>query len=157
MKTIWFDMDGTIADLFKTENWLERLRAEDVTPYVEASPMVHLPTFCRECRQLQKLGYGIGIISWTSMKGSPKYNEEVASAKVKWLTKHLPSLQFDQIIICEYGTPKTNFATSVDDILFDDTLDNRLEWRDEGMIALSEKSIIKTLSYFIKKEKGIAP
>ena len=30
--TIWFDMDGTIADLYGVEGWLEMLIAKDETP-----------------------------------------------------------------------------------------------------------------------------
>lgn len=30
--TIWFDMDGTIADLYGVDGWLEMLIAEDPTP-----------------------------------------------------------------------------------------------------------------------------
>ena len=29
---IWFDMDGTIANLYGVENWLPMLRAYDPTP-----------------------------------------------------------------------------------------------------------------------------
>ena len=28
-KEIWLDMDGTIADLYGVENWLEYIKAED--------------------------------------------------------------------------------------------------------------------------------
>ena len=30
--TINFDMDGTLANLYGVENWLEMLEAEDTTP-----------------------------------------------------------------------------------------------------------------------------
>ena len=40
MYTIYFDMDGTIADLYNVENWLPKLRAEDASPYIEAEIMV---------------------------------------------------------------------------------------------------------------------
>ena len=30
--TIWFDMDGTISDLYAVENWLPMLRAENPKP-----------------------------------------------------------------------------------------------------------------------------
>ena len=36
---IWLDMDGTIADLYAVDNWLDMLRAYDATPYVKAKPM----------------------------------------------------------------------------------------------------------------------
>lgn len=36
MKMICFDMDGTIADLYAVPNWLDKLRAEDASPYADA-------------------------------------------------------------------------------------------------------------------------
>ena len=35
-KTIVFDMDGTIADLYGVKGWLNYLRNEDTTPYEKA-------------------------------------------------------------------------------------------------------------------------
>ena len=32
-KTLVFDMDGTIANLYAVENWLEDLRSENPRPY----------------------------------------------------------------------------------------------------------------------------
>jgi hypothetical protein len=39
MKTLVFDMDGTIANLYGVNNWLGMLREEDPTPYIVAEPM----------------------------------------------------------------------------------------------------------------------
>ena len=39
---IWFDMDGTIANLYGVENWLPMLRAYDPTPYANAVPLLRL-------------------------------------------------------------------------------------------------------------------
>ena len=38
-KMIWFDMDGTIANLYAVENWLEYLMKEDVFyfPYTKGT------------------------------------------------------------------------------------------------------------------------
>ena len=38
-KAIYFDMDGTIADLYGVENWLDYLVAEQTKPYREAKPL----------------------------------------------------------------------------------------------------------------------
>ena len=38
--TINFDMDGTIADLYGVENWLDYLIAGDVFPYENADPLL---------------------------------------------------------------------------------------------------------------------
>lgn len=140
--TIWFDMDGTIADLYGVENWLPMLRASDPTPYLVARPLVNLSTLARMLNKLQKQGYEIGVISWTSKTGTPDYNAAVTAAKYAWLSKHLPSVDFDEIHVVPYGTPKQVFAHSDNDILFDDEAKNRENWTG---LALDVTDIIGAL------------
>lgn len=140
--TIWFDMDGTIADLYGVENWLPMLRASDPTPYLVARPLVNLSALARMLNRLQKQGYEIGVISWTSKTGTPDYNAAVTAAKYAWLSKHLPSVDFDEIHVVPYGTPKQVFAHSDDDILFDDETKNRENWTG---LALDVTDIIGAL------------
>jgi len=140
--TIWFDMDGTIADLYGVENWLPMLRANDPTPYLVARPLVNLSVLARMLNKLQKQGYEIGVISWTSKTGTPDYNAAVTAAKYAWLSKHLPSVDFDEIHVVPYGTPKQVFAHSDDDILFDDEAKNRENWTG---LALDVTDIIGAL------------
>lgn len=40
--SIWFDLDGTLADLYGVDNWLGKLRSEDATPYEDATPLVNM-------------------------------------------------------------------------------------------------------------------
>ena len=94
-RTIWFDMDGTIADLYGVEDWLPKLRASDPSPYVEAEVMLNMSLLARYLNKLQKLGYWIGIISWTSKNSTSEYDRMVAEAKRNWLATHLPSVEFD--------------------------------------------------------------
>ena len=39
---IWFDMDGTIANLYGVDGWLSALNAFDPSPYEIAKPLVNL-------------------------------------------------------------------------------------------------------------------
>lgn len=126
--TINFDMDGTIADLYGVENWLEYLLAEDTTPYAVATPLVRLATLARRLNTLQRNGYEIAVISWLSKSGSDEYNAKVTEVKLDWLKKHLPSVAWDRITIVPYGTPKENFCNNPLDILFDDEERNRNNW-----------------------------
>ena len=137
--TIWFDMDGTIADLYGVPNWLEKLMAEDATPYVEAEPLLRLAGLARVLNRLQKEGYELGIVSWLAKGATPKYNKAVTEAKIEWLKIHLKSVQFDYIDIIEYGTPKHIGRKG---ILFDDEEKNRKEW---GEGAYDVQNIIETL------------
>ena len=123
-----FDMDGTIANLYGVQNWLEMLIAEDTTPYAVARPMVNMSALARRLNTLQRAGYEIGVISWLSKSGDLEYNERVTEVKRKWLAKHLPSVQWDSIVIVPYGTPKELFCGTAEDILFDDEERNRESW-----------------------------
>lgn len=127
-KTIYFDMDGTIADLYGFEGWLDCIINSDTTPYAMAKPLVRMNILARYLNKLQREGYYIGIISWLSKSGTDEYNARVKQAKLEWLAKHLPSVQFDEINIVEYGTPKYEFGHTFDDILFDDEVGNRVNW-----------------------------
>ena len=107
--TINFDMDGTIADLYGVENWLDYLIAENPFPYENACPLLRLSALARKLNVLQKQGYELAIISWLSKNGSDEYNAIVTEAKKAWLRKHLASVNWDAINIVPYGTPKENF------------------------------------------------
>lgn len=138
---IFFDMDGTIANLYGVENWLPMLIAEDTKPYAVAKPMVNMNSLARVLNRLQKEGHEIGIISWTSKGGSKEYNEAVAEVKKAWLNKHLASVKFNEIHIVAYGTPKAIFANA-EAILFDDEEPNRKAWTGK---AYNVNAIIETL------------
>lgn len=140
--TIFFDMDGTIADLYGVENWLDYLIASDALPYEIARPLIRLNALARILNRLQKQGYKIGIISWLAKNSDTAYDEKVTKAKKEWLKKHLASVNFDEIHIVDYGTPKQTFAKTDDDILFDDEERNRKDWTGK---AFDVNEIIKIL------------
>lgn len=125
-------MDGTIANLYAVEDWLPKLRNEDPSPYVEAEVLWNMNQLARLMNQVQKLGYKLGIISWTSKGGSESYNKEVAEAKRSWLKLHLASVNFDHVTIVSYGTPKSLVMDTEEDILFDDEEPNRNNWLGEA-------------------------
>ena len=126
--TIFFDMDGTIADLYGVENWLDYLIALDALPYEIAKPLIRLNALARILNRLQKQGYKVGVISWLAKNSNTDYDEKVTKAKKEWLKKHLASVNFDEIHIVKYGTPKQTFAKTENDILFDDEEKNRNDW-----------------------------
>jgi hypothetical protein len=126
--TINFDMDGTIADLYGVENWLDYLIAENTLPYEVARPLVRLNHLARRLNTLQRNGYNIAVISWLSKSGTEEYNRAVTEVKMAWLKKHLPSVEWDRVTIVPYGTPKENFCNNPLDILFDDEERNRNNW-----------------------------
>ena len=124
-KKIWFDMDGTLANTYAVEGWLPMLRAYDPTPYAQAEPMVNMSALARLLHKAQRLGYEIGIISWLSKEPTAEYSVAVTQAKIEWLEMHLPSVEWNEIHIVAYGTPKHELCEG---ILFDDEEHNRTEW-----------------------------
>ena len=140
--TIFFDMDGTIADLYGVENWLDFLINKNPFPYVNAKPLINLNVLARKLNTLKKRGYRIGIISLLAKNSNSEYDEAVTAAKIKWLRKHLASVQFDEIHIVSYGTSKNLFLKSKNDILFDDEENNRNNWTGK---AFNANEIFETL------------
>ena len=120
-----FDMDGTIADFYGVEGWLDSLLNEDVAPYLNARPLINMSRLARRLNKIQRAGNEIVIISWGSKNGTPEYLRAIAEAKRRWLRKHLPSVQWNEIIIVAYGEPKQNLSHG---ILFDDEENNRNAW-----------------------------
>jgi len=142
--TIYFDMDGTIANLYAVESWLTKLRAYDPTPYLEATPLLRLSPLARRLNNLQRKGHHIGIVSWLSKDPDPAYGAKVTAAKYAWLAKHLPSVNFDTIRIVPYGTPKSTLVNEIG-ILFDDEEQNRKEWEAAGGVAYNVNNILEVL------------
>ena len=142
MATIFFDMDGTIVNLYSVDNWLPMLRAENEKPYLNAEPLVNMNVFARLLNKLQKKGYKIGIISWLAKHSTADYDEKVTIAKQKWLKKHLKSVNWNEINIVRYGYNKSNFLHNEYDILFDDEENNRKEWNG---VSYDEKFILDIL------------
>lgn len=141
-----FDLDGTLADLYARETWLEELRAFNPAPYAEAAPLVNMSALARMLNNRQRAGYTLTIISWLSKTSTPEYDEAVINAKLEWLEKHLPSVHWDNIHIVPYGTPKSDFC--VEDklnVLFDDEQRNRDEWAEIAVDAADLMTALREL------------
>ena len=139
-KEINLDMDGVLAGLYGVDNWLEDLESENTRPYRVAKPLVNMNTLAKQIHKLQATGYEVNIISWTSKNGSADYNAKVADEKKKWLRRHLRSVQFNNIHILPYGTPKEDYGSG---ILFDDEERNRRNWKG---IAYDETDILGVMN-----------
>ena len=139
-KAIYFDMDGTIANLYGVDGWLDDLINKSPRPYAEAKPLVNMSLLARLLHKAQKQGYTVNVVSWLAKNSTKEYDEKVTEVKKEWLAKHLPSVKFDEVHIIEYGTPKSTVAKG--GILFDDEEQNRTEWKG---FAYTEKEIFEVL------------
>lgn len=123
MRTIWFDMDGTIANLYGQDGWLNDLRTEQVRPYRDAIPMNFTDV---DIRRLQDKGFNVGVISWGAKESSAKYLKQVREVKREWIHRHFPSI-VGPIHVIPHGVPK-NIYEKPGDILIDDEEQNRSLW-----------------------------
>lgn len=142
-KAIYFDMDGTIADLYGYENWLADLINGYTRPYREAKSLVNMRKLGVLLNKLQEAGYHIGVVSWLSKGGSEQYNQRVTRTKERWLERHLGAVSWDEIKIVPYGTPKQTVVEIPFGILFDDEARNRENWLG---VAYDVDNILEILS-----------
>lgn len=149
--TIYFDMDGTIADLYNVPDWLTQLRNECADPYLVAKPMCNMQHLQAQLLRLQKLGARIVICSWLSIGASPYYSQAIIEAKLQWLNAHLPQVVFDDYLFLEYGEGKHKHTKrNTYSILFDDNADIRNKWnRSSWRTAFAPSDIDRTLDYLI--------
>ena len=143
-KTIWFDMDGTLADLYAVEGWLDDLENGRVRPYKEAAPLVNLQALAHRLNNLQKQGYRLGIVSWLSKSGDAEYKREIIKAKRRWLNLHLHSVQWNEIVIVPYGVPKSSVVSELG-ILFDDEEQNRTDWGENAFDMTEIFEVLRSL------------
>ena len=149
-KTLVFDMDGTIANLYGVNDWLEMLRAEDPTPYIIAEPMYNVNILNFILNQLKADGWKIVVTTWLA-KGSTKYYDTlVRKAKLTWLEEH--DFPFDEVHMVKYGTTKANCTRKLGgfQILVDDNETVRKGWTlgatinaNENILEILEKRLDK--------------
>ncbi len=148
MRMIYFDMDGTIADLYAVENWLLRLRNEDATPYLEARPMCDMAILSELLIKAKAQGYGIGIITWLSKDATKAYKKAVRQAKKQWLNNYL-GVKLDEAHFIQYGTRKDYVAKDKQGLIFDDDERVRAKWKGTA-INPTEQNIIEVLQEMLK-------
>lgn len=142
---IWFDLDGSIADFYGVDGWLESLMAYDERPYREAKPLYDMVTLLETISDLKDKGYKIGIISWLSKKPSKDFDKRVIKAKNEWLKKFYLDILLDEIIITAYGIKKADTCRKFGKgILIDDEAQNRDDW-DLGKTIDATKNILTAL------------
>jgi hypothetical protein len=123
-------MDGTIADLYGTEGWLNALRNYDATPYTVAQPLVNMKEVVKKLHLLKKLGWDIEVITWGAKGSTNDFDCATAKAKKEWLDRF--EFPYDEFLFCPYGTPKHKMLKAGGmHILIDDDRNVRKAW-DKG-------------------------
>lgn len=150
-KMIVFDMDGTIADLYGVDGWLENLKNENPRPYIMAEPLVNMDFLVNVLQTLQALGWRIAVTSWLAKGATKDYDNVVRQAKRDWLTRY--NFPFDEIHLVKYGTTKANCTRNKADyqILVDDNEDVRKGWT-LGTTFDATQDFVKELTKLLESE-----
>ena len=149
-KTLVFDMDGTIADLYGVENWLEDLRAENPRPYEVARPLYDMNALNALLDIFKLQGWKIVVTTWLSKGSSKEYDRLVREAKLAWLDKY--DFPYDEIHMVKYGTTKANCTRKLGgfQILVDDNEKVRKGWNLGATINANENILDALVALFME-------
>ena len=142
-RAIVFDMDGTLADFYGVENWLEDIRSGNARPYKIAKPLYDMDSLNILLNLLKEKGFRIIITSWLAKGSSEEFDRATRKAKIEWLRQyHFP---YDEIHLVKYGTTKANCTRKKADyqILVDDNAEVRKGWTLGDTINANENILEK--------------
>ena len=150
-KTLVFDMDGTIANFYKVEGWLEDLQNENARPYIVAKPMYDMEVLAILLNILKTKGWRVAITTWLAKDSTKDFDKKVRIAKIEWLKKY--NFPYDEIHLVKYGTTKANCTRKQGgyQILIDDNKQVRKGWHLGNTIDANE-NIHNKLIELIQKE-----
>lgn len=154
-KTLVFDMDGTIADLYGVENWLDKLLNEDASPYTDARAFYTDSVLNSMIETLKACGWHIVVTTWLCKGSSKYYDGLVREAKLQWLEKH--NFPYDEIHLVKYGTTKANCTRHHGgyQILIDDNKKVRSGWNLGDTIDANENILVALAKIVADEVKGL--
>ena len=146
-KTLVFDMDGTIANLYGVNGWLADLRNENVRPYVEAAPLYNMEELANLLNTFKACGWRVVVTTWLAKDATKEYDNAVRKAKIDWLAKY--AFPYDEIHLVKYGTTKANCTRKIGgfQVLVDDYEAIRRGWTLGATIDANENIIEKLFDY----------
>lgn len=150
-RTLVFDMDGTIANLYGVDGWLEDLRNENARPYRVAEPMYDMEVLAMLLNVLKARGWRIVVTTWLAKGSTKAYDQMVRVEKREWLARY--NFPYDEIHLVKYGTTKANCTRKLGgyQIIVDDNAQVRKGWHLGDTIDANE-NILEKLIELIEKE-----
>ena len=143
MKMLVFDMDGTIANLYGVNGWLDDLINKDTRPYEVAEPMYDMDTLALVLEMLKGLGWTIAVTSWLAKNSTDEYDARVRAVKKEWLEKF--GFPYDILNIVPYGVDKSSVTADLGgfQVLIDDEEKNLKDWKNG--LTIDAKTDIMTM------------
>lgn len=148
-KILVFDMDGTIADFYGVNGWLEYLNESNPTPYIIAEPLYDMVFLTSVLNILKAKGWKIVVTSWLAKDSTKDFDKEVRQAKRDWLEEY--NFPFDEIHLVKYGTTKANCTRKLGgyQILVDDNEQVRNGWNLGATINANENILDKLIDLLV--------
>ena len=148
-RTLVFDMDGTIADFYGVQGWLEDIRNNNPRPYIVAEPLYNMDILISILNLLKLQGWEIVITSWLAKDSTKDFDKEVRQAKRDWLEEY--NFPFDEIHLVKYGTTKANCTRKLGgyQILVDDNEQVRKGWNLGATINANENILDKLIDLLV--------
>ena len=153
VRMIVWDMDGTMADLYGVNGWLEMLREENPLPYEIAKPMWDMKRLAEILNGLRAVGVEQRIVTWLSMESSEQYKVETRNAKREWLDRF--DFPYDHFHGVQYGATKADsvrkfLAEDESAILIDDNFKVRNGWHLGETVDPTKVDIIDFLGALLE-------
>ena len=144
MKILVFDMDGTIANLYGVNGWLDDLINKDTRPYEVAEPMYDMDILVTVLEMLKGLGWTIAVTSWLAKNSTDEYDARVKAVKKAWLEKF--GFPYDILNIVPYGVDKSSVTADLGgfQVLIDDEEKNLKDWKN-GLTIDAKNDIMAML------------
>ena len=143
-KTLVFDMDGTLANFYGVDGWLDDIKNENTRPYDIAKPLYNMEVLNAILDLLRAQGWTIAITTWLAKGSTKAFDNMVRASKIAWLQKY--NFSYDEIHLVRYGTTKANCTRKNGgvQILVDDNEKIRRGWH-LGSTIDANKNIIDEL------------
>lgn len=148
LKMICFDMDGTIADFYGVNDWLEMGNNGNTTPYEIAKPLWDMVKLAAILQKARAKGIEVRIITWLWNGGNADFAERTRQAKREWLARY--GFPFDHFHGVKYGATKADsirryLAENETAIIFDDSAKVRKGWHLGEAVNPQTENIIEYL------------
>ena len=148
-RTLVFDMDGTIADFYGVQGWLEDIRNNNPRPYIVAEPLYNMDILISILNLLKLQNWEIVVTSWLAKGSTKEFDELTRVAKREWLEQF--NFPFDEIHLVKYGTTKANCTRKKGgyQVLVDDNEQVRNGWHLGSTINANENIIDELLKLLV--------
>lgn len=160
MIKVYFDLDGTLFNLYGKSNWLETLENEREGAFKVENllndgfmPEIDLVEFYDKINDLKSKNVSFGVITWLPMEATKEYEEVCTKEKEEWINEYLPFI--DTVSIVPYGTPKHLLCGKAKRVvLIDDNKKVCHDWRTKKQrIALQVTKKTTVIECLVNIEK----